>query len=68
MRVLQQGIAELAISDHRRAIYAYATRRPLAAHASADWSSVRLTSTGLDVTVTFDGVRVSSINASMGPA
>ena len=68
MRVIQQGIAELAISDHRRAVYAYATRRPLVAQASADWSSVRLTAPGLDISVTFDGIRVSSINASMGSA
>ena len=68
VRVLQQGIAELALTDHRRAVYAYATRRPLAAEAAADWSSVRLTAAGLDLTITFSGVRISSINASIGPA
>jgi len=64
MRVLQQGLAELALTDHRRAIHAYAVRRGLDPAAHPD--RIELASPGLRATVHFDQFgRVGEITASM---
>jgi uncharacterized protein DUF6882 len=68
MRVIQQCLAELpTLTDHRRALHSYATRRGLGAQFSQDGTQSRLNGTGFQATVQFDQQgRVGNINASMG--
>ena len=68
MRVIQQCIAELpTLSDHRRALYSYASRRGMAPQFSQDHTQLRLSFNGFQATVQFDEQgRVGNINASMG--
>lgn len=54
MRVLQQSVAELPLTDHRRAIHSYAGRRGLGAELSSDRSQLTVTGPGLRTTVSFD--------------
>ncbi|HEX2134055.1 MAG TPA: hypothetical protein VHH15_21135 [Actinophytocola sp.] len=65
MRVLQQGLAELRLGDHRRAVHAYAVRRGLDPVHEAD--RLTLNAPGLSATVHFDQYgRIENINAAMG--
>ena len=67
-RVLTEGLAELAITDHWRALHSYAVRRPLGVSAADDHSQMVLTSPGLDLTVSFDALgRVAGMNGTLGP-
>jgi hypothetical protein len=66
MRVLQQALAELPLTDARRALRSYATRRGLASTFSPDNTHLRLTAPGFEATIDFDEHnRVAGINASM---
>ncbi|MBB4966495.1 DUF6882 domain-containing protein [Saccharothrix violaceirubra] len=69
MRVLQQGVAELPLTDHRRAVYAYGVRRGLRVEFGPDHRNLVVTGPGLSATVDFDPAgRVSGISASLGHA
>jgi hypothetical protein len=66
-RVLTQALAELSITDHWRALYSYAQRRPLAVQAAGDRSWMVLEAPGLHLTVQFDALgRVANMRGSMG--
>ncbi|MGV9665768.1 DUF6882 domain-containing protein [Nocardia niigatensis] len=66
LRVLSQGLAELALTDHRRAVHSYLTRRGLAVEFAPDGSSLRFDCPTVDGTVDFDEYgRVSGINGGM---
>jgi Family of unknown function (DUF6882) len=68
MRVLQQALMELPLSDHRRALHSYATRRQLGAAFSPDHAKLNITGPGFTVIVDFDQHnRVANINASTLP-
>lgn len=65
MRVLQQGLADLQLSDHRRAVHAYAVRRGL--HPAHHDDRLELAAPGLAATVRFDELgRIADISASLG--
>lgn len=65
VRVLQQGLAELRLTDHRRAVHSYALRRGLAPAGYPD--RVEFGGPGLTATVHFDRYgRVDSIDAALG--
>ncbi|MGW5312130.1 DUF6882 domain-containing protein [Nocardia thailandica] len=65
--LLQQGIQGLALSDHRRALHSYATKRGLGAQWDAEWTRLTITGPRLDATVLFDEyARVQRIDARMG--
>lgn len=67
MRTLQQSVAELELSDHRRAFHAYAVRRRLNPVFDADGSRLTLNGPQLAATVHFDQQgRAVEISASMG--
>lgn len=69
MRVIQQSLAELVLTDHRRAIHSYATRRQLGATFNQDYSQLRLTGPRIDFTVHFgEGGRVNNVTGTMGGA
>lgn len=64
MRVIQQALAGLPLSDHRRALHAYAAGRGLA--AESDNGQTRLKGSGLEALVEFDQYgRISNIKASL---
>jgi hypothetical protein len=66
MRVLQQGLAELTITDHRRAVHGYAVRRGLGAQFTPDYAHLALTGPGFTATVDFDHLgRIGNINAQL---
>lgn len=66
MRVIQQCLASVPMSDHRRALHSYATRRGLGATFAPDHSKLTLTGPGLEAAVDFDQYgRVSDISASL---
>lgn len=66
MRVIQQAIAELPLTDHRRALYAYASRRRLGADFGP--AGLTLTGPGFEAAVRFDEHgRVAGIDASLSP-
>ncbi len=69
MRVLQQSLAELSLTDHRRAFHAYAARRGLQPAFDPDGSRLTISGPGLRATVHF-GPRgqVDEVSASMGAA
>ncbi|HEX5117277.1 MAG TPA: hypothetical protein VFW65_18970 [Pseudonocardiaceae bacterium] len=54
MRVLQQALAEIPITDHRRALYGYASRRPLAITFAPDQTTCTLTGRGFATVAEFD--------------
>ncbi|SDQ98460.1 DUF6882 domain-containing protein [Thermostaphylospora chromogena] len=65
MRVIQQAIAEIPLSDHRRALYGYAVRRQLEA-TFTDQGKLVITGPGFEAAVDFDQYsRVAAINASL---
>jgi hypothetical protein len=67
MRVLQQGLAELALHNHRRALYSYAVRRGLSAAFSDDRTRLAITGPRFTADVQFDDLgRVDDISASLG--
>lgn len=68
MRVLQQGLAELTLSNHRLAVYSYAANRGLSPTFDDDDQTVlSLAGPGLTAQVTFDEyARVKDISASLG--
>ncbi|MGP3930224.1 DUF6882 domain-containing protein [Nonomuraea sp. KM88] len=64
MRVLQEGITGLPLTDRRRALHGYAVRRGL----GVDWSGgqARLTGPGFEATVAFDEQgRLAELKATM---
>jgi hypothetical protein len=66
MRVLQQALAELRLTDHRRAVHSYAVRRPLDLTFAPDGSSCLLGGPGFEATVAFDHLnRVTNIKGTM---
>lgn len=65
MRVIQQAIAEIPLSDHRRALYGYAVRRQLGA-TFTDQGKLVISGPGFQAVVDFDQYgRVAAINASL---
>jgi hypothetical protein len=67
-RVLSQGLAELSLTDHWRALHSYAQRRPLGVRAAPDRSRLVLTVRGSGLTVDFDPRgRVASVRGTLGP-
>lgn len=69
VRILQQATAELELSDHRRALHAYAVRRGLNPAFDQGGSQLTMSGPGLAVTVHFgQHGRVGEISASMGAA
>ena len=67
MRVLQESLATLPLTDHRRAFHAYATRRRLNPSFDADGSLLTMNGPGLTATVHFDPRgRVDDISATLG--
>lgn len=67
LRILQQGLAELQLTDHRRALYSYAARRGLSAVFSDDRGLLTITGPRFRADVTFDEHgRVNDISASLG--
>jgi hypothetical protein len=68
MRVFQQGLAELAITDHRRAVQSYAVARGLGGTSMED-GSMALSGPGIAANVTFDAWgRVSAITGKLSAA
>lgn len=68
MRVIQQALLGLPLTDHRRALHGYAVRRGLGAEFSPDYAQLTLSGPGLEAVVDFDqSSRVVDIQASMSP-
>jgi hypothetical protein len=68
MRVIQQAIAELQLTDHRRALHSYALRRQLGAEFSPDYAKLTIKGPGFEAVASFDEFnRVAGIRASMSP-
>ncbi|MFD6389845.1 DUF6882 domain-containing protein [Nocardia sp. NPDC060259] len=66
-RVLQQGLTEFPLNDHRRALHAYANHRGLTITWSADYTQSTVTGPGFTATLTFDELaRTKSIDVQMG--
>ncbi|MFE3192192.1 DUF6882 domain-containing protein [Nocardia sp. NPDC059240] len=66
IRVISQGLAELALTDHRRAVHSYLTRRGLAVEFAPDGGSLRFEAPTVNGTIDFDQYgRVSGINGGM---
>lgn len=66
MRVLSQGIAELGLTDHRRAVHSYLTRRGLSVAFAPDGSSLRFDSPAVNGTIDFDEYgRLAGISGDM---
>lgn len=64
-RVLQQGLAELRLYDHRRAFHSYASRRGLRAEHNA--TQMQITGPGFSVAVQFNEQNlVTAMSANMG--
>ncbi|MEV5889195.1 DUF6882 domain-containing protein [Nonomuraea fuscirosea] len=67
MRVMQQALAGLRLSDHRRVLYSYAKHRGLGVKFEGD--QVRLSGPGLSAVVDFDHLgRIAHINAGLSAA
>ncbi|MEV0080414.1 DUF6882 domain-containing protein [Nocardia neocaledoniensis] len=66
-RVLQQGLTQFPLTDHRRALHAYANHRGLGITWSPDHSRSTVTTTGFTAELTFDELaRTKSIDIQMG--
>ncbi|MGW4243052.1 DUF6882 domain-containing protein [Nocardia sp. NPDC004722] len=66
IRVISQGLAELALTDHRRAVHSYLTRRGAAVEFAADGSSLRFEAPTVNGSIDFDQYgRVTGINGGM---
>ncbi|MEV0612923.1 DUF6882 domain-containing protein [Nonomuraea sp. NPDC050404] len=64
MRVIQQALAGLPLTDHRRALHSYAAKRGLGAEFDRD--RARLTGPGFEAVADFDALgRVAGIKASL---
>jgi hypothetical protein len=65
-RVIQQGLAELELGNHRRALHSYAVHRRLNAAFTADHSQLLITGPGLEAAIQFNehGL-VSNMSASL---
>ncbi|MEJ3657404.1 DUF6882 domain-containing protein [Actinomycetes bacterium KLBMP 9759] len=64
LRVLHQALAEVPLTDHRRAVHSYSVRRGLPSTFSSDFSQLVLTGQRFTVTVSFDPQgRVAHIGA-----
>jgi hypothetical protein len=67
MRIIEQGLAELRLTDHRRALYGYAVRRGMAAEFSDDRALLTMTGPQFTAEVEFDEHgRATHISASLG--
>lgn len=67
MRILQQGLAELKLTNHRRALYSYVVRRGMSAVFSDDRALLTITGPRLTANVAFDDLgRVKDIQAHLG--
>ena len=67
LRVVQLSITDLNVHDHRRALYSYATRRPLTASCTGDYSKLTFTGPAIRIVVTFDQFgRATTIDGSLG--
>jgi hypothetical protein len=66
MRVLQQAPAEIPITDHRRALYGYAVRRPLGVTFAPDQRTCTLAGKGFSAVAEFDDRgRVATMSGSL---
>ncbi|WP_271217922.1 DUF6882 domain-containing protein [Streptosporangium carneum] len=66
MRVIQQALTDMWLTDHRRALHGYAVRRGLGATFNADHTKLALTGPGFEATAAFDELgRVADINATL---
>jgi hypothetical protein len=66
MRVIQQALADLLLTDHRRALHSYAVRRQLGAMFSPDYTRLTISGPGFEAVVDFDQHnRVAQINGSL---
>jgi hypothetical protein len=66
--LIQQAIAELQLTDHRRALHSYALRRQLGAEFSPDYAKLTIKGPGFEAVASFDEFnRVAGIRASMSP-
>ena len=66
MSVIQQALAQLLLTDHRRTLHSYAVRRGLEATFSPDYSQLTLAGPGFQAVAEFDrSNRVSNIHSSM---
>ncbi|NJP89017.1 hypothetical protein HCN51_06055 [Nonomuraea sp. FMUSA5-5] len=64
MRVIQQALAGLRLTDHRRALHSYAVKRGLGADFAGEQG--RITGPGFEAVVEFDGYgRVAGIRAGL---
>ncbi|MEV4093059.1 DUF6882 domain-containing protein [Streptosporangium saharense] len=67
VRVIQQALTDLHLSDHRRALYGYAVRRGLGATFDANHTRLTLTGPAFTATADFDHLgRVHGVNATLG--
>jgi hypothetical protein len=68
-RVMQQAVAELTLTDHRRAMSSYAARRGLGTELTEDGARLTITGPRLESSVAFDGLgRTSKMSFSLAPA
>jgi hypothetical protein len=67
MRVVQQGLMELRLTDHKRALYTYGRLRGLSPRfTDQERGTLLLSLPGMEATVSFDHLgRVANINASL---
>lgn len=66
MRVLQQGLAGLRLTDHRRAVHGYAQRRGLGSQFNPDYTQLTLTGPGFQAIIDFDQYsRIANIKATL---
>lgn len=66
MRVLGHALATLRLSDHRRALYAYAVRRGLAVAFTPDHARLTITGPAFETVAEFDAYgRVTALNGTM---
>ncbi|WP_203928350.1 DUF6882 domain-containing protein [Virgisporangium ochraceum] len=69
MRILQQGLAEIPLTNHRRAFYSYAVRRGMSAVFSDDRETLTITGPRFTAHVAFDDLgRVKDLQARLGAA
>jgi hypothetical protein len=67
MRVLQQGLLEVPMNDHRRAVHSYAVGRGLAPAFNGDFSQLTITGPQLEAVVHFnDRGLIDNISGSIG--
>ncbi|GAB2542918.1 DUF6882 domain-containing protein [Nocardia heshunensis] len=66
MRVLTQGVSEIHLTDHRRAVHSYLTRRGLTVSFAPDGSALRFEGPTVHGSVDFDELgRVSNFNGGV---